>query len=345
MKRTLATNLLVLAVSLATASAAAEVLLRVLRGPPVTFRFPQEHYEPDPEIGHRLVSRQSAFTHDKSVETNAYGLRDRDYPPRRLPETQRLLALGDSETFGNGLMLEDTWPKQLESQLVRDDPRWKWEVINGGLPGTDTWQHERILARLFRSYDIDAVLLAFYVNDVATTPQRVASDSGSTNTTSRRIAYLLKRSALVTTLLQARLIFPSWRASADRERHVLTGEPDPLVERSWSDVERALGEMKAMADTRSVGLLIAVLPRRDQVDGRTPATAYNARIAEITRRLEIPTVDVLEALRRAWPKHGAALFIPWDGHNSAIANEIVARELVSAVRVLAPSPADPVAER
>lgn len=326
------TNLLVLGVALGTALCGAEVILRMLYGKPVHFRFPQEYYEPDPEIGHRLLPGQRAYTHDKLVETNEHGLRDRDYPFQRPPEARRLLALGDSQTFGNGLSLDATWPKQLEAQLSLQDPDLRWEVVNAGIEATDTWQHERIFERLAPIYEIDAVVLAFYVNDVAARPKQVLAATGRTNTTLQRIAYLLKRSALATSIL--RLVLSSLHGGGDREHRVITGEPDPAIEQGWADVESALAEMKRRAHALGVGMLIAVLPRRDQVDGSTPAMAYNTRIAQIAERLGIPAVDMLEPLRRAWPEHGAELFIPWDGHNSAIANEIIAQELAGPVRAL-----------
>lgn len=50
----------------------------------------------------------TAFTHDRPVRTNSLGLRDREVAPDPAPGTIRVLALGDSQTFGNGLAAPDT---------------------------------------------------------------------------------------------------------------------------------------------------------------------------------------------------------------------------------------------
>jgi len=43
--------------------------------------------------------------------------------------------------------------------------------------------------------------------------------------------------------------------------------------------------------------------------------------------LGIPTVDALETLREAYRTEGDALFIAWDGHNSRLANQAIAKLL------------------
>src|SRR5206468_2090726 len=129
--------------------------------------YPQESYDLDPEIGHVLRPSQTAFTHDRSVHTNTLGFRDREFSPYSAPATLRVLALGDSQTFGNGLDLADTWPKQLEGMLQNVNGGPWWEVVNAGIPGTDTWQHEIVLGRLLDTIHPHAVVLALYVNDVA----------------------------------------------------------------------------------------------------------------------------------------------------------------------------------
>ena len=52
------------------------------------------------------------------VRTNSIGLRDTEIPLRRTGR-KRVLAIGDSFTFGWGVRLEETWPKVLEAALRR----------------------------------------------------------------------------------------------------------------------------------------------------------------------------------------------------------------------------------
>lgn len=326
-----------LCISLASALAAvalAEVVLRVVYPAPVVWRYPQERYAWDAETGHRLRPDQIAFTHDRPVSINSRGLRDREFPAAVAPGTVRILALGDSQTFGNGLDLADTWPKQLESHLEAAGAG-RFEVLNGGVPGTDTWQHAILLDRLLRAYEVDAVVLAVYVNDVtpafdpAARPLAPESDGGD-----RRLVYLLKRSSL---LLVLRAAWVSLRLAVDpdpgalAEQHVITGEPDPRADAGWQTFARGLAAMKSRCDGAGIPLFVVVLPRRDQVAAGDPPTAYNRHVATVARELDVPALDLLEPLREARARK-VPLFIPWDGHNAPAANRIIAGRVAELLR-------------
>jgi lysophospholipase L1-like esterase len=309
-----------------------ELSLRVFYPPPVRFFYPQEFYDFDHEIGHTLRPGQTAFTHDHPVQTNSLGLRDREVGPNPTAGTLRVLALGDSQTFGNGLSLSDTWPKQLERRLQQVH-NVRWEVINAGIPGTDTWQHEILLARLLKATNPHVVVLALYVNDVVPRhdPRR-GSAAGQTNTWNKRLLYLLKRSALVTWIYHDLLV--PWQArrfehGSSVEEDVLAGRRTDRAERGWRQVEGSLTAMKKLTDARGVTLLVAMLPRRDQVSGNHPGRAFGERAHDIAEAHGITAVDLLPSLSERYRRSGDALFIPWDGHNSAVANEVIAERLAA----------------
>jgi lysophospholipase L1-like esterase len=329
--RSVAAHIALVCASLCAALLVLEVSLRAFYPAPIRFFYPQEFYDFDSEMGYALRPRQNAFSHDRPVQTNSLGLRDREIAPYPTSETLRVLALGDSQTFGNGLDLSETWPKQLERILQNLGPRPRWEVVNAGIPGTDTWQHEIVLERLLDTLHPQAVVLGLYVNDVAP-----SYDPGKghalelTNTWSKRFAYLLKRSSLVTWFYY-HLVLP-WQFSGlthgrSIEDRVIAGEPDESTERGWRQVERSLAGMKDRCVARKVMFLVAILPRRDQVTGENPARGYNVRALAIAENHRIPMVDLLSDLSATYRLKGTTLFIPWDGHNGAAANQVIAARL------------------
>ena len=103
--RPVVAHVVLLCGSLLVAISVLELSLRVLYPPPVRFLYPQESYDFDPEMGHALRPGQMAFTHDRPVLTSSLGIRDREIAPESAPGTLRVLALGDSQTFGNGLAI------------------------------------------------------------------------------------------------------------------------------------------------------------------------------------------------------------------------------------------------
>jgi hypothetical protein len=97
---------------------------------------------------------------DNEVLINSKGLRDREVPYDRRPGTLRVLALGDSYTFGQGVEARETWPKILETRLGPGA-----EVLNAGVSGWGTAQELLWLEDEGFRYRPDVVVLGFYVND------------------------------------------------------------------------------------------------------------------------------------------------------------------------------------
>ena len=270
-RKPLLQNLLLIFGSLVFTVLLAEILLRAVLPPPIVWKFPQERYLFDAETGHRLKPNQQAFTHDKAVSINSRGIRDSEYERNPDGQTTRVLALGDSQTFGNGIAQSETWPKQLERKLNEVAGAGSYEVLNAGLPSTDTWQHEILLQRLMATYDPDIVILAFYVNDVVSKPVLIRNaQSDDVDSKSRRLIYILKQSAFLLSLKTAfDAVMHSYSPQSGflTQNALLAGESNPEIDRRWEQVEKSLAGMKAMVAENNVDLLVVSLPRRDQVDG------------------------------------------------------------------------------
>lgn len=327
---TLLQNILLLVVSLAFFAVIAEFVLRAALPNLIIWKDPQESYQYDKTIGHWLVPNQKSFTHDKNVITNSEGLRDREYGSNAPAHTIRILSLGDSQTFGNGLDLGATWPKQLEKILNISDSKSSYEVINAGLAGSDTWQHEVILERLLPKYNPDIIVLAFYVNDVVRkftpSPEMKKKQESHQN----RLVYTLKKSALLLSLRTAVGAVKNMINPSDGfllQQALLKGEDNPVLNGRWKQVSESIASMKRMSDIYHAKFMIFVLPRRDQVDGRMPWSAYYGKLSLIAKQSKVPVISMLEPLQAAYKEYGKKLFIPWDGHNTEIANHVIAETL------------------
>ena len=308
----------------------AELTLRVALPGPIRWRYPQEHYVFDPETGHRLKENQQAYTHDQKVTTNAIGIRGPDYARKPAVGTRRIIALGDSQTFGNGLAEEDTWPQQLEAKLNKREVE-AWEVMNWGVPATDTWQHEVFARRALDGYVADVVTLAFYVNDVVGRPKTIANHI-KTNNWKKRIVYIAKQSAVLSFFQQGlTVVVAAFRPSygVRREAAVLAGEDRFDLDRAWLQVSASLRAIRDRCAKQEVKFFVIVLPRRDQVVQESPATGYNQRLAKILKENGIQFLDMLPVFRERYREGKTDLFIPWDGHHSLLANRIIAQSVAA----------------
>lgn len=113
---------------------------------------------------------------DVPVEINARGLRGPLLPLDRRPDVPRVLAIGDSTTWGEGVRLEETWPEvaaRLTAQQMAID---EIEVVNVSKPGAGVLDYAIYWDRIGRAYSPDVVLIGFFMgNDMfsAVDPYRV----------------------------------------------------------------------------------------------------------------------------------------------------------------------------
>lgn len=99
------------------------------------------------------------------VRTNADGWRDAE-PSTNKAGRLRIVAAGDSVTFGWGAEERDTYPRRLERMLSDDRALGRdVEVVNLGNGGYNTAQERAALLRYGFAYDPDLVTLLYVNND------------------------------------------------------------------------------------------------------------------------------------------------------------------------------------
>jgi len=77
----------------------------------------------------------------------------------------RILALGDSNTYGLYLPPESSYPSQLEQQWNAQHPELSVEVINLGYPGTNSFRLLANMPEILDTFKPDLVLLMIGFND------------------------------------------------------------------------------------------------------------------------------------------------------------------------------------
>src|SRR5690606_12738629 len=106
-----------------------------------------------------------------SVHTNGRGFRTPAFEDRPAAGVLRIVALGDSSTFGWGVEHFAAWPERLRSALARrwNLPRGRIEVINLGVPGYSSFQGRVLLERTALGLAPDLVVWSYLANDGAAT--------------------------------------------------------------------------------------------------------------------------------------------------------------------------------
>jgi len=107
-------------------------------------------------------------------DVNSLGLRGHETDLTRRAGVRRIVLLGDSFTYGDGVTVDEAMPAQLERRLNRDAAT-PVEVLNLGVPGYNTVQEYACLKELGLRLAPDLVIVAFTLSDA----DRGAFDSHS----------------------------------------------------------------------------------------------------------------------------------------------------------------------
>jgi lysophospholipase L1-like esterase len=106
----------------------------------------------------RITYRTPEFAYE--VETNSLGFRDREFSTTR-SSASRIVALGDSFTYGWGVAAGESWPKRLEENLGSTSV----EIANLGVPGAGPADYAHIAQRAIAVLQPDMVVVGVLQGD------------------------------------------------------------------------------------------------------------------------------------------------------------------------------------
>lgn len=275
------------------------------------------------------------------VIVNAQGLRTPPVSPEPPPGGHRVLALGDSATFGEGLDVGEAFPALLERDLqARTGERW--EVLNGGVEGYNTEAELAFLERRGLAHHPEAVVVGFNLNDYDDVPvvgphgiltmDRAAFGRRPSLAEASEF-YLLLRLLVVTRgrLWRANLSVPGGTIPEgddglrDLDRYVsglrkrYYRYPD---DGRWQTLVQSLYGFSAAARRHGFRLVVAILPDGDQF-GPEPDLLPQEKVLAVCAAAGLDCLDLRPAFAAAG---GERLFLDIS-HPNAEGQRVIARVL------------------
>jgi lysophospholipase L1-like esterase len=277
----------------------------------------------------------NVVTHGHEGRINSLGFRGPEYPIEKAKNTFRILALGDSFTFGQGVEESDVYTSVLESELSARYPEKKIEVVNTGVMGYSAIDEMNLLYRLGDFLDPDLVLVGFYDNDVkhslTVTPER---HRWALPVPEQTVDVLLRHSKLLRwfsmrydeALLKLAIRSDEIEAEIDRAYDVNSED--------WKQFVLAYRLMNQWTKTHDipplvVGLLLATPYQNLELNDfiRAPARVETEvrHVRQVQRVLDdmgIITVDLVPAFQLHNREN--MMVSKWEGHPNAVAHRIYA---------------------
>lgn len=256
---------------------------------------------------------------------NRYGLRGPALPREKAPGVFRILALGDSFTFGEGVADHEPFIAQLTDLLNESPAGPRFEAINAGVSGYNTRDEVLYLEHRWLGLDPDLILLTFYLND-AYDDARFGPlvRGGATGATVDRP---LPEPGPVRVLEWAGNTWRRWRAGREIARIYRSQFSDnPEIDgHDWTDSRNALARAALLARQRNIRLVLVLFPELHELDGDYPFENVHRRVREAAEELGIPVLDLLGAFRG---RDATELWVhPTDHHPNARAHAIAARAI------------------
>ncbi len=161
MKRGLITNILISIASVFIVLFCAEIIMRFSWKMGGWVKRPIYRRSSNPYLRYELVPRAKIG----NISINSDGFRGPEYSITKPANTFRIIMLGDSETFSFMLAQSDTLPMQLENLLNRKSSLLRYEVLNFGVEGYNTFQELEQLKTKGLKYNPDLIILNYVLND------------------------------------------------------------------------------------------------------------------------------------------------------------------------------------
>lgn len=254
---------------------------------------------------------------------NSVGWRDREHAVEKPPGTFRILGLGDSYLWGQGVRHEDVVLTRIGELLAGHMPDLDVETINTAMSGTNTVHQRDLLEGRGLDYDPDLVILFFVLNDVEEDP-----------TTNRpKIEFFKNYTSIYQEpdLISRYSHLWGWA----RQRFKLAYEARRYVKQSvssfteddagWEHTRRALDDIRRLTSERGIPLLVVIFPFFHDLDGDYPFQVVHDAVRECCQSFGIPVLDLRDSYRDF---RGPELWVhPTDQHPNEIAHDIAARAI------------------
>ena len=336
---------LALLASSIAALALAELAARRLFGVPLEERLPIVEVRANRTRGYEMVPDRDHYTYLHPVHVNRLGLRGEDLPSKA-PTEVRVLCLGDSLVYGQGVADADTIPQRLASAFAAraEEVHRTVRVVNGGVRGYDTIQEVALLEELGERIDPDVVVLFWYPNDLER--PRVESACAALER-SGPVAYDTesRMEGTAVAVWQARELLRR-SALVLRLRHIVSGllsKPLPAaeIEHGFERLDASLARISSWVRARGIPAVVVTMPTSaalaaaDSKEARTDDD-LRARVVRLAGTHGFPAVDPTPELRLLREEIGRLPVLAYDGHYDGRANAAVARRVAPALRELLP---------
>lgn len=268
---------------------------------------------------------------------NSAGYRDLERARAKPPGVRRMVCLGDSFTWGVGILFDDAWPQRVERMLTRTRGE-TWQAVNLAEPGMNAVEQVGRLASEGFAYQPDVVVLGWVLNDSEDEDAAEARRARDWEEEEHREPGLADALAARSALF--RIVRTRIRATVENRRRI-SGYQSMYDDgyAGWVGARDALSKMGGMCRAQGVPFLVVIFPLfANPLDERYPFAEPHNKVAQAAGEAGAKVVDLLPAFRtvdwRLLVVDGAN-----DEHPNEVAHRIASQVIAAAMDEVVPRPA------
>jgi len=318
-------------------------------------------FELKPNYSQKYLS--SEFQMD--ITTNSDGLRDIGHSISKPKNVYRIIALGDSMTFGWGVNQDDTWWKVLEDTLNSDkNTKYRYEIINLGVWMYTYDQQFLRLKDIGLKYQPDMVIQGIYWPHLRTISNHIwtKNESGVIAKISDPTFYISKDGLLKT---KDKNIFLNFLKTHSKlfnfvinrlqvlflknqlitsDLGLLNKDSETNYQEVWQKAFESIKETKELLDKRGIEYFVFLIPRDVQVSQLEWVPLYTNIMNQGLYQSNIPQnifnkflvsqdITVLDLLPIFRKDYSPQLYFPIDPHWTEMGHTLAAEQIYNFLKI------------
>jgi lysophospholipase L1-like esterase len=294
------------------------------------YAFPEGYFVSNEFYGYELTRNfrgkysQPEFT--ISINTNNEGLRDVDRSPSK--DQFKILALGDSFTFGVGVELKDTYLSVLE-QMTNNAGGIKLSIIKAGIIGYSTYNEKAYLEKKGLNYHPNMVLVQFWWDDLGIDHITFLAETGFLTsgkiTSNAQLRLFLNRNFRSYALLR-RIFTTISKKALFTSRVANTTESQSSLSNKYAVTLKEFKEIEERCGKNHISCWFLLIPPKEFVYNNDVLQSQWKSFCDLLSKNNIQYLDCLPVLKEALSK-GESVFFKVDSHLNRNGHKIIAEEI------------------
>jgi lysophospholipase L1-like esterase len=337
MKKILGTIVLTL-LSTVIALLLLEISVRMIIGVPQKEVLPAARVIPDPDTGWVMLPLDEHYTYEQYVKLNSLGFRGPELSSKGKNE-YRILAIGDSHVYGQGVAENELMTAVLEKKLDQSAPPCSYSVTNMGVRAYSTNNELALLKKFGLPLDPDHVIVFFFINDfkqvdIAGRYNRYAdydwyafdfSDKPTDKIIQQwKLRQFVRRSAALMWIYD---IYKGWNSKDNAINKLLSGQADDALQSEIETTIELLDEFRNLSQLHGFRLTLAVIPVAAQINNDYQNQLYQTTLKSYADEVHLDYLDLLPDFRKYYDQNNHLPVITFDGHYDADGQAVMAESV------------------